>query len=147
MFIIYSTEKRRHLLPFTKTVYLLLSKSSWLYLSFPYQDGGEKAQVLVTASWLAKKIGAVMAVFADTMLWLQTVSWCYHFVSAINQSPNGQGWHCDISKTLRDKIWVEINFVSQILGYYSEPFLASSSAYMGFSWSSKYYWNFVSWLL
>lgn len=153
MFIIYFT-KEWHLPPFyermtssSKSDCLLQNKSSRLYFIISLSRQRGKAQVLVTPPFLVKKLGAVMAALADTVLAPDSqfaLSLCLSYKS---ESPNGQDWHCNIFRHSKDKIWVEINFVSQILGYYLKPSLVSSSAYVGFSWSSKYYSKFVSWLL
>lgn len=147
MFIIYFT-KEWHLPPFykrrtssSKSDYLLQNKSSRLYFIIPLSRRRRKPPFLV------KKLGAVMAALADILLAPDShfaLSLCLSYKS---ESPNGQDWHCDIFRHSKDQIWVEINFVSQILGYYLKPSLVSSSAYVGFSWSSKYYSKFMSWLL
>lgn len=90
-------------------------------LAFSYQDGGGKPGVLVKACWLVKKSdGCHRQPF-------QTVSWYYRFVSTINHSlVMAKADTLTFSRRVKDLIWMEINFISQILGYYSKPFLMSS---------------------
>lgn len=91
-------------------------------LSLPHQDGGEKAQVLVTPPWLVKKLCWTGSLCRHCVMTPDSQLVLY-FVSAINHSLLiAKADTMTFSRTVKDPLWVEINFVSQILGYCSKLF-------------------------
>lgn len=151
MLIIYFT-KEWHLPPFykrmtsfSKSDCLLQSKSSRLYFIIPLSRRRGKAQVLVTPPLSVKKLGAVMAATADPVLALDS-QLALSFCSAINHSLLMATADTDIFRHNKRPDLSGNQFCFTNLGLFLEPSLVSSSAYIGFSWSSKYYSKCMSWL-
>lgn len=94
MLLIYSAE-RQHLLPLLSLFISYKVNLPDNILSFPYQDGGEKAQVLDMPLWWFKKLGLSWQTLCSGSRRSASTTLCLHYKS---RSPNGQGWHHDIFK-------------------------------------------------
>ena len=113
-------------------------------LSLPHQDGGEKAQVLVTPPWLVKKLCWTLQTLCYDSRQSAGTTLCLSYKS---QSLNSQGWHHDIFKNSKRPALSGNQFCLTNLGILFQAFFfffVTSSAYMRFPWSSKYYLNFIS---